>query len=160
MSEITFQKVTTGDIDINKFLEIERSVIGANIYSGIDNQEEAKEEIENNEVYFIKIADKIIGSTEYQIKGSDEAYLSGLVILPEFQGKGIARKAIEFRLEKIKSRKRVWVVTHPENKKIIRLYESLGFKVESRKENYYGDGEPRLVLVLDNSQSEEHQNRN
>lgn len=151
MAEITFQKVTTGDNDINKFLEIERSATGVNTYSSIDDEIEAKEEIDTNEVYFIKIDDKIIGSTEYQIKSSDEAYLSGLVILPEFQGKGIARKAIEFRLEKIKDMKRIWVVTHPENKKILKLYESLGFKVESRKENYYGDGEPRLVLSLNKS---------
>jgi hypothetical protein len=29
-----------------------------------------------------------------------------------------------------------------------KLYESLGFKVESHQENYFGDGEARLVLVL------------
>lgn len=46
-----------------------------------------------------------------------------------------------------KSAPKIDLVTHPENTKAIRLYESLGFKIAERKENYYGDGEPRVVLV-------------
>jgi ribosomal protein S18 acetylase RimI-like enzyme len=38
-------------------------------------------------------------------------------------------------------------VTHPENAGALRLYMSLGFKVESRIEDCFGDGEPRLVMA-------------
>jgi hypothetical protein len=31
---------------------------------------------------------------------------------------------------------------------LVALYASFGFKVESCQENYFGDGEPRLVLAL------------
>lgn len=145
MPDITFRKATVEDID--KFIEIEKTATGLKVYSGIVDPEEAKEEIENNEVYFILKDNKIVGSTEYQIKSPKHAYLSGLVILPEFQGQGIAREAVKFRLEKLKDVDRVDLVTHPHNSKIITLYLSLGFYVESWKDNYYGDGEPRLVLV-------------
>lgn len=146
MSDITFQKATIEDID--KFIEIEKTAVELKVYSGIIDKEEAKEEIENNEVYFILKDNKIVGSTEYQIKSSKHAYLGGLVILPEFQGQGIAREAAKFRLEKLKNMDRVDLVTHPRNSKIIMLYLSLGFYIESWKDNYYGDGEPRLVLAL------------
>ncbi len=147
MSDISFLKATIEDEDIDKFIEIEKTAAGLRVYSGIIDPEEAKEEIENNEVYFILKDNKIVGSTEYQIKGPKHAYLGGLVVLPEFQGQGIAREAAKFSLEKLKDIDRVDLVTHPHNSKIITLYLSLGFYIESWKDNYYGDGEPRLVLV-------------
>ncbi|TSC74309.1 MAG: acetyltransferase [Parcubacteria group bacterium Gr01-1014_44] len=144
---ITFQKATVDDVKI--FIELEKKVAHLKIYSGIIDEGEARKEIENNEVYFIRKGNEVIGSTEYQMKGPNEAYLGGLVIDPLFQGQGIARQAIEFRLNKLENVKRVWLVTHPHNSKIIRLYLSYGFIIEAWKDNYYGDGEPRLVLVLE-----------
>jgi ribosomal protein S18 acetylase RimI-like enzyme len=42
---------------------------------------------------------------------------------------------------------RLELVTHPENDHALRLYGSLGFKVEEEISNYFGDGEPRVKLV-------------
>jgi len=144
-TNITFKKATVDDVA--EFLCMEKSTIGSKIYSRISDEQEAKEEIENNEVYFIVKNGKNIGSLEYQIQDHGCAYLSGLVILPEFQGQGIARKATEFRLDKVGHMKRVYLVTHPHNSKIIILYLSLEFHIESWKDNYFGDGEPRIVLA-------------
>lgn len=55
---------------------------------------------------------------------------------------------MSFILEKCKGAYRIDLVTHPENKNALRLYASLGFKVESRSENFFGDGGPRLLLAL------------
>ncbi len=146
MQEITFQKATIEDVDT--FLELEKKVSHVKMYSAILDKEEARKEIEHNEVYFIKKGDTIVGSTEYTIKSPEHAYMGGLVIEPAYQGQGIARKAIEFRLNKLKNMKRIDLVTHPHNGKIIKMYLSYGFVIEAWKDNYYGDGEPRLVLVL------------
>ena len=54
---------------------------------------------------------------------------------------------MRYILEKTKGARRIDLVTHPENENALRLYASLGFKVESRLENYFGDGEPRLALA-------------
>lgn len=143
--KITFKRATTDDV--NEYLSIEKSTIGLKMYSRILDKDEALEEINNNQVYFIIKNNKIIGSCEYQIRGVDEVYLSGLVILPEFQSQGIAHQATEFRLNKLKNVKRIWLVTHPHNSKIIKMYLSYGFIIESWKDNYFGDGEPRIVLV-------------
>ena len=142
---ITFKKVTVSDVA--ELLRIDKSTIGSKMYSRFSDEQEAIEEIKNNEVYFIVKDGKNIGSLEYQIQGPGHAYLSGLVVLPEFQGQGIAREAVKFRLDKLKDIKRINLVTHPHNSKVITLYLSLGFHIESWKDNYFGDGEPRIVLA-------------
>ncbi len=144
MAEITFQKATIDNI--GTFIELEKKVAHMKVYSPTLDEDEAKKEIEENEVFFIKKDGVIVGTTQYQIQSSEVAYLGGLVIDPQFQGQGIARKAIEFRLDKLKDFKRIWTVTHPDNIKIIKLYQSYGFVIEAKKENYYGDGESRVVL--------------
>ena len=149
MSEITFHKATLDDVDA--YLAIEQKVIHLRMYSGISDREEAREDFATNEVYLIKKDGVVIGSTEYQIQEGGIVYMSGLVIDPDFQGLGIARKAIEFRLSLVGDAKRMYVVTHPHNSKVIGMYLSYGFMIESWKDDYYGDGEPRLILVFDRS---------
>ena len=85
----------------------------------------------------------------YDEKG-DVAYISYMVVDPAYQGRGVARKALISVLEELKGKRRIELVTHPDNAKALKLYQSLGFIVEGRKENYYGDGEPRLMLVKEN----------
>ena len=143
--KLSFRKAMPDDADA--FVELEHTAAVNKTYSGILDREEALKEFAENEVYLIYKDDKLAGSTEYEMKNPDHAYLSGLVIHPDYQGKGIGREAALFRLEKLKGVKRIDLVTHPENFKIIDLYQSLGFKIEKQIENYFGDGEPRLVLV-------------
>ncbi|MEK7462910.1 MAG: N-acetyltransferase [Patescibacteria group bacterium] len=143
--QLTFRKATPKDADV--YLELEKTAIGQKTYSGIKDKEEALQEFSENEVYLIYKDGGLVGSTEFEMKSPDHAYLAGVVIHPNFQGQGIAREATLFRLEKLKNVKRVDVVTHPENFKIINLYQSLGFKIEKRIENYFGDGEPRVMIV-------------
>ncbi len=141
----SFKKTT--EEDVAAFLELERAVAGGNLYSGFSEEGEVLEEFKNNEVYLMYKGDKLAGSTAFQMKNPDHAYLAGLVVHPDFQGQGLAREAALFRLEKLQGVKRIDTVTHPNNFKIIELYESLGFKIEKQIENYYGDGEPRVMLA-------------
>lgn len=142
---LTFIRATKDDVDV--FLNLEKKVSGVKTYSPMLERGEVKKEIENNTVYLIKKGSEIIGSIMYENKGADHIYISGLVIDPRFQGLGIGREAMSLIMKKIGDAKRIDLVTHPDNKRAISLYESLGFQVESRKENYFGDGEPRVVMV-------------
>jgi len=143
--KLSFRRATEEDIDA--YLELERTAIANKTYSGIVDRDEALQDFSENDVYLIYKDGKLVGSTELEMKSSDHAYLSGVVVHPDFQGQGIAREAALFRLEKLKGVRRVDVVTHPENFKIIELYKSLGFVIERQIENYFGDGEPRLMLA-------------
>lgn len=143
-NEINLKKATRKDLEDLLFLE--RTADGVKTYSAMTEAKEFLDEIENNEVFIIEKAGQVVGSIMYEIKSPEHIYLSGLVINPQFQGQGFARQAMEIILAKFRDRNRIDLVTHPENIKAINLYKSLGFAIESQKENYFGDGEPRVVM--------------
>ena len=145
MKTIILKKATIADIPI--LLELEKSVAGTNIYDPTLTKGEWKEELQKSAVYLIEKDNVVAGSLLYEKKDNGDIYLGGLVINPRFQGQGIAREAMTFVLEEFRDVKRIDLVTHPDNIKAIALYQSLGFAIESRKENYYGDGEPRIVMA-------------
>lgn len=142
---IDLQKATVNDVEI--FLALEQSVAHLKTYSAITNKKEALNEFKSSTIYFIKKDDAIVGSIEYQMKNADNAYVSGLVVEPHFQGQGIARAALTKVLEELNDIKRIDLVTHPHNTPALMLYLSLGFIIEAWKDNYFGDGEPRIMLA-------------
>jgi ribosomal protein S18 acetylase RimI-like enzyme len=139
-SNIILERATSSDTD--RFIKIEKGVEGQKTYSAITTEDEAKKELENNIVYFVKKDKNLVGSISYEIKNSNHAYISGLVVSPDFQGQGIGRQAMLAIMPELKKYERIDLVTHPDNFKAISLYTSLGFEIESRKVNYFGDGEP------------------
>lgn len=146
--KMKLKRATAGDIE--DVLAVEKSLAGMKVYSATIERDEALEEITGAVFYLIEIDGKVAGDISYQIKDKDHAYFQGLAIMPEFQGKGIARKATEMVLEELKDIKIIDLVTHPENQKAINLYASFGFKkVGAPKENYFDDGEPRIEMILE-----------
>lgn len=140
-------RATPENIDI--LIGIEKMVTGMKTYSPMLEKEEWMEQFrKNTTIYLVKKGSEILGEVSYEKKGSEHAYIDGLVIKPDFQKQGIAREVMRRILEELKEFKRIDLVTHPENP-AVKLYESFGFKIESRKENYFGDGEPRLILALE-----------
>lgn len=138
---------SASEADIETLINLEKSVSGPKTYSANLEEDDWREELKNGEVFLIKSGDKVVGNLSYELKSPDHLYISGLVVSPEFQGKGLGRQVLQQVLDKYPEIARVDLVTHPDNP-ALKLYESLGFIVESRKENYWGEGEPRLVLVL------------
>lgn len=143
---LSFERATAKDFET--FLEIERSVGDSRTYSPTTDPKEALEEIEKNTVYFIREGNKIVGSVMYRMKAPDHAYISGLAILPDFQRRGIGKTAMEKVLEELKDVSTIDLVTHPDNARAIALYQSLGFTIGERIENYFDDGQPRIVMTL------------
>ena len=93
--------------DVQKLLEIEETTIGLRVYSGYFNEEEVEGYVKNSVVYLIKNDNDVVGSISYDVIASDHADISGLVIKPEFQKKGFARKAMELLFEKLKDYKKL-----------------------------------------------------
>jgi len=145
-SVATLRKATVADVPV--LLELEKSVSGTRTYSTGLGESGGEEYLKSNAVYIIEIDNVPVGNISYEIKSDDNAYISDLVVDPRFQSRGIARESLTRVLDELKDYKRIDLVTHPDNKAAIGLYQSLGFVIESRKENYFGDGEPRLVLAL------------
>jgi ribosomal protein S18 acetylase RimI-like enzyme len=126
----------------------ERKVSDPRIYGPMLDVPGALEEIKRNTICFIKMGDIVVGTAAYRLRADKSVYISNLAVDPAYRGQGVARATMLLILGKCNQAPRVDLVTHPENNNAFQLYTSLGSKVESRKENYFGDGEPRLVLVL------------
>jgi ribosomal protein S18 acetylase RimI-like enzyme len=150
MLKISLRKA--GDGDIKRFIEIEQ-MADSKTYSAMTTNKEWKDELdkENAKIYAIMLGDKIIGDVSYGIKENGVAYISGLCIDHELRGRGIGKQAIKIILEELENHKRIELVTHPENKNAIKLYLSFGFYTEKQMDNYFGDGEPRILMVKINN---------
>lgn len=142
--KLAFQKAN--EADIAELIAVEKSIGDIHTYSSMVEEGEWKDELQSNDIFLIKEGDRVVGSISYEEKSPEHLYISGVVVRPEFQGKGIARTALQKVLNEHAHVPRIDLVTHPDNP-ARRLYESLGFVIESRQENYWGEGEPRLVLV-------------
>lgn len=145
MIELKLRRITDNDVD--EFLALEKKVSVPRIYHPIVTTEEALEEIRDNELFFLKHGDAVVGTLSYQKQQDNSMYISNMSVLPEYRGQGIAREGMEMILSMIGDASKIWLVTHPENIPALNLYKSLGFVVEQQVENYFGDGEPRLVLA-------------
>ncbi len=143
---ISLKRVTAADIET--YTELEKTRTGLPTYHSMTNTEEAAEQIEKSINYFIKHGDDVVGSISYRVDATGSVEIDGLLIKPEAEGKGYAKAAILEILEELKGYKHIWLLTHPDNARSIPLYLSCGFTIRDRKENVFGDGEPRLVLEL------------
>jgi ribosomal-protein-alanine N-acetyltransferase len=132
--------------DVDELLEVEKTTIGLKVYSGYFTKEELGDWVNDEIVFLIKNGDDIVGSLSYQIKSNDHAYISGLVIKKKFQRKGFAMEAMKKLIdEHLKNYKLIDLAVHPENHAVM-LYEELGFQKGKMIENYFGDGEPRMMM--------------
>lgn len=143
--------------DIADLISIEKSVSGLKTYSPMTTEDEWLVALDIGTVYLIKKDDEVVGSICYEPKKDGRIHISGLVVDPRFQGQGIGREAMELVLEELQDARHksepgfakvIDLAVHPENTRALKLYESLGFTRGELKENYYGDGEPRLILEL------------
>ncbi|OGI95379.1 hypothetical protein A2917_02330 [Candidatus Nomurabacteria bacterium RIFCSPLOWO2_01_FULL_42_17] len=135
------------EADLETFFALEQKLAGSTYWP-----ETTKEQISggNKFFYMVKIGDKIVGQIQYEKQEDNVVYLNVLGIDPDFQGKGLGKEAMKQFLSKVSDASKIWLVTHPENKAAVKLYESFGFKITERKENYFGNGTPRVVMVLEN----------
>lgn len=133
--------------DVQSFIALQEQSTDRKLWGPIDDAEKALREITESTLLLLKADDEIIGTVAYRIRPNRSVYISNVIVAPFVRGRGYARSALSFVLETNKDAPRVDLVTHPENEPALRLYVSLGFTVESCKDNYFGDGEPRLVLA-------------
>ena len=134
--------------DLEQFIELEKQIGNTRTYSAMISHDEALDYLRRSKTYFITYGDKVVGNVAYEMTGPGKAHVSGIMVIPECQGRGIGRAAMEKILDEIKGTSTIDLVTHPDNTRAINLYESLGFTKGEVKENYYGDGEPRVVMTL------------
>ncbi len=135
-------------VDAELYYRLEQTVAGQKTYSTFTDVEKIKKKLTENIVYFIELSNEYVGAVEYEFPESNHAYISGLFVDPKYQKQGIAKQVMNLILEELKGVQKIDLVVHPENIAAVHLYQSLGFVHGERKENYFGDGEPRITMAL------------
>ncbi len=144
MENISLKRATLEDSEV--IFDFEKAT-NSKTYFGFTKKEEIIDYITNSTVFIVQKDGSDIGVASYENKGIDQVSFNGLVVKPEYRGQGIGTKVMKMMLEGLRDKKRIDLVVHPHNSSAIQVYLSLGFVVESWKDNYFGDGEPRLILV-------------
>lgn len=147
--KITLRRATLADIPA--LIALEERVSHSNTYSAAVTKEEWIDSLKKEEVFVIENSGDLVGDLTYEYKSSEHVYISGIVIDPKFQGKGMGEQVLGRLMEDLRDIKRVDLKTHPKNEKALKLYERHNFKCESHEENPFADGEPRVIMarVLD-----------
>jgi ribosomal protein S18 acetylase RimI-like enzyme len=144
-SNLEYTLATPGDV--TAYLKFEQLVATPPCYVAIIDPASALKEITENKLFFVKKDGVLSATTAYKIREDGSAYISDIAVIPAERGRGLGRAVTEYVLDIVKDYPRVDLVTHPKNP-AQNLYKSLGFEVEREVPNYFGDGEPRLVMVL------------
>lgn len=154
MSKIELKKATIEDIPA--LITIENKLTNLRTFSAMTSEKEWQDEFSNGNVtvYLVLKDGIIVGDASYEKKPDGSFYLSGLAIDPQFQRQGIGREVMNSIMDELKDIKVIKLLTHPENSVAVKLYLSFGFVIKSRKENYFGDGEPRIEMIKENSDKE------
>jgi len=142
--DIKLNKATLEDLKTVALIE---KLANSKTYHGLTNEEDLLNYINKSEVFLIKGDDKVLGLVSFKVK-DNIASCNGLVICPEFRRRGYAKEAMKIAINEFKNCDRIDLVVHPKNSPAISLYLSLGFNIEEYKENYFGDGEPRIFMVF------------
>jgi ribosomal protein S18 acetylase RimI-like enzyme len=145
MDQLQFLHATSKHAET--FIALQERSIDVKLYGSVGGLEEALREITENILYLLRFHDELVGSAAYRVRPGGSVYISNVVVDRKHRRRGFARAALSYILEMNKHAPRFDLVTHPENEHALRLYLSLGFEVESRRENFFRDGEPRLVLA-------------
>jgi ribosomal protein S18 acetylase RimI-like enzyme len=111
--------------------------------------DEVKSYLRNCAIYVCYDGSKPIASFSYRLGKNNSIELMQMMVLPDYQKKGVAKFMTKEFLRLTKGKK-IYTVTHPLNTPAIILYLKFGFQIYGWKDNYYGDGQPRLRLKLDN----------
>jgi ribosomal protein S18 acetylase RimI-like enzyme len=140
-TEITLQELDPKKID--SFLALENK-IKSRLYS-LHTKKSALEIYQNGMIYQIKSGKNIVGNICYQKADNNTVLVKGFMIDPTYQRQSFGKKALQILLSKFPDAKTFQLTVHPENT-AVNLYKSFGFEITERKEDCFGDGEPRVLM--------------
>lgn len=142
MNNIVYKKATAADWQVIATIE---KTAESKLFFPLEDKDEIFEYIIGSTVYILMDNKTPVGTASYKIEKDGTIHLDGLVIIPSYQRKGLARMVMEKIMSEM-GNKKYSLTVHPSNNAAIKLYLDLGFIITARKDNYLGDGQPRLVM--------------
>ncbi|MFA6918086.1 MAG: GNAT family N-acetyltransferase [Candidatus Gracilibacteria bacterium] len=141
------EKIKFKQAIVNDWKLVEKLEKGAEspFFCPCDGEAGYKKYIKESKVFFIISGKKTIGTVSYKIEKNKTVLVNGLTILPSYRGKGFATAVME-KLLKTLGKRDFSLLVHPENIPALLIYLRLGFAISEWKDNYFGNGQPRLYL--------------
>lgn len=147
MQKTSFRRAISSDWESVQTILWEAIDTSGGLYIADTNKEAVLSFIKEAEVYLIIEPKKSIGLIAYTMESPEIAHVEELVVRPEYKGKGYGTQAILWLDKKVKNIKKIVLETHPHNTPAICLYLNHDFRIEEWKDNFFGDGEPRIILT-------------
>jgi len=134
-------------------------VKGYNIKDLKEGTDVFKDETKKHYNYIVADDDKIAGIVTWIVHGLSKHQLCELdriAVLPEYRGKGVAKKLFHALIEDAKAHykknksklRKLYLLTHADNKRAHKFYKKLGFKHETTLKEHYYKGKDEFVYSI------------
>lgn len=134
---------------LKRLIELEQEAFG---YGGM-NEWHLVPIIRHGRVFVIKENDIVVGEVQYMLDWDNPglAYIIGVSVSGQVRGRGIGTKLLATSIQKLfeATITTVELTVEADNVAAVKVYrEKLGFEVTEFRQNEYGPGQDRLVMVL------------
>ena len=141
---ITVRQAKNKDWEVVMWLE--KIALGPMYSTGVE-KEDITRYIKYETILLAYSGKEIVGKISY-VEEENVVDISGLIIVPKWRGKGFGKKLTMMMMEIFPGAKTFKLTVHPKNVAAIKIYTNLGFEEMKVVADYYGDGEPRLLMEL------------
>jgi ribosomal protein S18 acetylase RimI-like enzyme len=136
--------------DVALIVDFERKVASAKLYGKPLDHAAAASEIDINQYYLHLNNGCIVATGALRQRDDGSIYLSNIAVLPVERRRGFARAMMIHLLALCDNAGErpapIDLAVHPDNQAARALYTSLGFAAGEIRPNFFGDGEPRLIM--------------
>ena len=132
--------------DVDMIVAFETEVMDKKLYGKPLDHTAATSEIETNAYYLHLSEGRVVATGSIRRREDGSAYLSNIAVHPNVRRTGLARAMLNHLLSLSDGATSIDLAVHPENQAARALYVSQGFTPTHTHENFFGDGEPRLVM--------------
>jgi ribosomal protein S18 acetylase RimI-like enzyme len=134
-------------IDVDGIVSFEADVMDRRLYGQPLDHAGALAEVRANQYFLDFRQERIVATGAWRRRDDGTAYLSNIAGRPELRRRGLARAMMLHLLSCCGDAASIDLSVHPDNEAARALYASLGFNASKQVENFFGDGEPRLIMV-------------
>ena len=147
-AEIEFQTMLKRAVatDVDLVVAFETEVMNEKLYGKPLDHAAATSEIETNAYYLHLSEGRVVATGALRRREDGSAYLSNIAVHPSVRRTGLARAMLNHLLSLSDGATSIDLAVHPENQAACALYVSQGFTPTQIHENFFGDGEPRIVM--------------
>jgi ribosomal protein S18 acetylase RimI-like enzyme len=139
------------EADVDDIVQFEAAVMNEKLYGKPLDHAAVQSEISINRYYLDTRNGRIVATGAFRLRDDASAYVSSIAVRPELRRQGLARAMMMHLISCCGDAQSIDLAVHPENRPALTLYASLGFVPIRCQENFFGDGEPRLIMERPNS---------